>query len=94
MQPVRPEVDAERFAAEVMVTLGYKDARVTQRGADGGIDISSARAVAQVKNWAKPIGRPHLQNLVGAAASIRSTELWFFSLSGYSRQAVAYADEP
>lgn len=74
-QPVRPEHAAEQFAAEVMMIFGYQDARVTQRSADGGIDVRSARAVAQVKNWSKPVGRPHLQNLVGAAASDRSLEL-------------------
>ncbi|MDV7091081.1 hypothetical protein [Rhodococcus opacus] len=40
---------AELNAAARMRELGYPDARVTGRGADGGVDVVSDRAVAQVK---------------------------------------------
>ncbi|MFC9767620.1 restriction endonuclease [Rhodococcus jostii] len=82
---------AERNAAARMRELGYADARVTGRGADGGVDVVSDRAVAQVKQESYQTGRPALQRLYGARGEDRSRDLLFFSAAGYSRQAVAYA---
>ncbi|UNN05008.1 restriction endonuclease [Rhodococcus opacus] len=83
---------AEFNAAARMRELGYPDARVTGRGADGGVDVVSDRAVAQVKQESYQTGRPALQRLYGARGEDRSRDLLFFSAAGYSRQAVAYAD--
>jgi hypothetical protein len=83
---------AESNAAARMRELGYCDARVTGRGADGGVDVVSDRAVAQVKQESYQTGRPALQRLYGARGDDRSRDLLFFSAAGYSRQAVMYAD--
>ena len=83
---------AETIAAARMREFGYSDARVTGRGADGGMNVVSARAEAQVKQESYQTGRPALQRLYGARGDDRSRDLLFFSAAGYSRQAVAYAD--
>lgn len=84
---------AEAAAAEWMRDeLGIRDARVTSGGSDAGIDVASKTALAQVKMEGRPIGRPALQRLVGAAHGTQK-ELLFFSVSGFSPQAVAYGDQ-
>lgn len=89
---IRSADDAEAVAAEWMTWMGYADCAVTPRGADGGVDVVSATAVAQVKAETIPVGRPPLQKLYGVA-SARKVDGLFFSLSGYTRTAVAWADE-
>lgn len=85
--------EAEELAARYMRRLGLADARVTPRGADGGIDVRSSRALAQVKFKANVTGRPDLQRLFGARGHDTHLDLFFFSQNGYSTQAVAYADQ-
>lgn len=83
--------DAERNAAEKMRELGNADAKATPVGPDGGLDVVSTRAVAQVKHHFNPVGRADLQRLFGARAHKTDLDLLFFSRSGYSRHAVEYA---
>lgn len=85
--------NAERLAVEHMVALGYKDATATVGGADRGLDaVSEAhRVAAQVKHYAVPVGRPEVQQLVGAAAQFG--ERLFYALSGFTRAAQEYAAE-
>lgn len=88
-----PEVEwhrAEQLAAAALRQFGYQDARVTESGADGGIDVRSSRIVAQVKYTSRPVGRPVLQQLVGAADGLPCAA---FALEGYTQQAHEYADE-
>ena len=61
------------------VEWGYSGARVTGRGADSGVDVVSARAVAQVKQESYQTGRPALQRLHGAHGEDRSRDLLFLS---------------
>jgi len=62
----------------------------TGGSADGGIDVITARWAVQVKHTAKRVGRPAVQQLVGAALSLgRSPAL--FSTSGFSAPACDYA---
>lgn len=96
---VRPEplqIDswhaAELNAARWMRMWGWYDAAVTPTGADGGIDVRSSGALAQVKWEAKQVGRAALQKLVGAAALEHELALLFFSGAGYSREALTYAN--
>ena len=84
---------AELNAAEVLKSFGFTDAKATTGGADGGIDVRASRALAQVKWRGGVAGRPALQQLVGAAAGETGKALFFFSASGYSQQAVQYADQ-
>jgi hypothetical protein len=82
---------AEANGAAWMRFWGFPDARVTESGSDGGIDIRATGAFAQVKREAKPVGRPAIQRLVGARGIDVSRHLLFFSLSGYSQAAFDYA---
>lgn len=71
---------------------GYSDAQVTRGGADGGVDVRSARALAQVKYEAAHVGAPAIQRLVGARGLAQDQSLFFFTGAGYARPAVEYAD--
>jgi hypothetical protein len=88
---IRTPQDAECAAAAWMRWMGYDDAEVTGPGADGGVDVTSRRSVAQVKTETLPVGRPALQRLHGVAMADGKEGL-FFSLSGYTSQAVEWAD--
>ena len=72
--------------------LGFDDARCTGAGTDGGVDVRSQRAIAQVKAQLTPVGRPELQALYGVARSEGRQPL-FFSLMSYTAAALAWADE-
>lgn len=88
---VRNWQDAEAVAAAWVRWLGHPDARQTPPGADGGVDVVSATALGQVKWKSKAVGRPDVQQLLGAAAGVGRT-LFFFSRTGYTQQALTYAD--
>ncbi|MEW6476555.1 MAG: restriction endonuclease [Actinomycetota bacterium] len=89
---IRSPDDAEQVAAEWMRHLGFGDARCTGAGTDGGVDVRSQAAVAQVKAQLTPVGRPELQALYGVARSEGRQPL-FFSLMSYTAAALAWADE-
>jgi hypothetical protein len=89
---IRSPDDAEQVAAEWMRHLGFGDARCTGAGADGGVDVRSQGAVAQVKAQLSPVGRPELQALYGVARSEGRQPL-FFSLMSYTTAALTWADE-
>ncbi len=91
-QIIRSPDDAEQVAAEWMRHLGFDDARCTPAGTDGGVDVRSREAVAQVKAQLTPVGRPELQALYGVARSEGRQPL-FFSLMSYTAAALAWADE-
>ncbi|WP_283567396.1 restriction endonuclease [Rhodococcus erythropolis] len=90
---IRSAREAEENAAEVMRAFGYLDAKVTDTGPDGGLDIVSSSALAQVKWKGAVAGRPELQRLVGARGRQNEKNLFFFSASGYSQAAVDYAND-
>jgi hypothetical protein len=71
---------------------GFRDARITRSGPDGGVDIVSASAVAQVKWHVKMVGLGEIQRLYGIAQAENKAGL-FFSLGGFSRAAIAWADQ-
>jgi Restriction endonuclease len=85
--------EAELNALEWMRAIGFADARLTKAGADEGLDIRSSRAVAQVKYEARDVGRPYLQQLVGARGRRTEMQLLFFTGAKYTEQAIAYANE-
>lgn len=88
---IRSPRDAEENAARWMMYWGFHDARITPEGADEGIDVNSSEAIAQVKAHMVPVGRPDIQNLAGVAAVEQKTAL-FFALSGFTQQALEWAD--
>lgn len=93
MQYIQTPQDAELNAAQRMRELGFTDAQVTVGGADGGIDVHSSTALAQVKWRGGMVGRPELQALFGARGSDFSKLLLFFAASDYSQHAAEYADQ-
>ena len=82
---------AEALAAWHMQKLGFDDAKMTPPGADGGLDVRATDAVAQVKHYATPIGAPVIQQLRGAAHG--QCAALFYSMSGYTKAAVEYAND-
>ncbi|AOW93096.1 restriction endonuclease [Rhodococcus sp. WMMA185] len=93
MARIRTSAEAEFNAANQMQRLGYRDATVLLAGADEGIDVHSSRASAQVKWRGGCAGRSNLQSLYRARGTSRSRKLLYFSGSGYTDEAVEYADE-
>lgn len=85
--------EAELNAERVMRGWGFVDAKATTGGPDGGIDVRSSQALAQVKWRGGVAGRPDIQKLYGARGGDAEKALFFFSASGYSRAAVDYARE-
>lgn len=83
-----PWQQAEYLCASALRQFGFDDARVTESGPDGGVDILGSTIAAQVKYTNRPIGRPLVQQLIGAAGG-RVTA--FFSLAGFSAQATECA---
>ncbi|SNT46724.1 Restriction endonuclease [Rhodococcoides kyotonense] len=83
---------AEQMTRDWMKKHGYRDAELTPPGADDGIDITSRRAIGQVKHHAKPVGMSEMQRIHGIAVSRRKKAL-FFSANGYTPKALAWADQ-
>jgi len=81
---------AEELAVGHLRSLGFADARRTPPGADRGIDAIASSAVAQVKHHAAPVGAPDVQRLRGAAHDRQHAV--FYSGSGYTSQAIQFAD--
>lgn len=89
--PIHSWQDAEHNAATWMRYWGYRDAAAVPGGPDAGIDVRGAGAVAQVKWQSVAVGRPLLQQLVGASDR-PGDKLAFFTASNYSAAAVEYAE--
>jgi hypothetical protein len=81
---------AEAYAVRDLRARGFTDARLTGNGTDGGIDVRSSRAVAQVKHWSRPVGLQEVQRLYGAAVAERRSP-YFYSRTGYTRPAIEFA---
>jgi hypothetical protein len=80
--------DAEKLAEDYMRALGFTDARRTGSGSDGGVDVESRRAVAQVKDQSSGVGRGVLQQLFGVAQA--EGKIPYFFARHYSTQAVEW----
>jgi hypothetical protein len=85
--------DAEHAAAEFMQWLGFLDAQATPVGPDGGVDVWSSDAIGQVKDYGTPIGRPEIQQHLGVAIGEGDKLPIFFARSGYTNQALEWANE-
>ena len=91
-QPIRDWQDAEVAVAVWLRRRGCRRAEVTPRGADGGIDVMTRELAVQVKHVNRRVGRPTLQQIVGAAITVDRAPA-VFSTSGFSGPALEYADE-
>jgi len=74
-----------------MQHLGAVDSQVTSFTADGGIDVVSARYIAQVKNYSDTVGVAALRELAGVASVDGRTPL-FFSSGSYAAGAIEFAN--
>src|SRR4051812_29576124 len=72
---------------------GYPDAQLTENGSDGGVDIRARGALAQVKAEVTQTGLPAMQRLPGARSPASQQALFFFSGAGFTKPALACADE-
>ena len=88
---IKTPADAELHAREVLRSLGFEDASITPRGPDGGVDVRGSRIVAQVKLEGVKTDAHRLQSLSGIA-SHESKAAAFFSLAGYTKPAVDWAE--
>lgn len=89
---VSPE-GAEHLVGDWMRHLGAEKVRVTDFASDGGIDVDSEEYVAQVKLYtATSVGRPEIQQLVGAAL-VKGKRALFFTSSNFTAEAKRYAAE-
>lgn len=89
---IRDWQDAEVATARWLRRAGCRRVSLTGGSADGGIDVITAAWAIQVKHTSKRVGRPAVQQLVGAALSLdRAPAL--FSTSGFSAPAVEYATD-
>lgn len=89
---IRTARDAELVTVEWMTYLGFTGVQGTPVGPDGGVDVISDEAVAQVKAETVPTGRPKIQQHHGVATAHGKQGL-FFSLAGFTSQAKTYAEQ-
>ena len=85
--------DAERLVCDWMRKNGYRDAALTKSGADGGVDVTSKKAIAQVKFHAKPIGIAEVQRVYGIGVAQRKQRTLIFASAGFTRAAREFADK-
>lgn len=83
---------AERAAAAWLRSNGCRRVYLTRAGADGGIDVLTAGLAVQVKHTARRVGRPTVQQVVGAAITVDRAPA-VFSTGGFTAPAVDYAAE-
>lgn len=93
MTRVRTAAEAEINAAAKMRDFGFVDATALPGGADGGIDVYSKRAYAQVKWRGGAAEESDIENLYGARGLDPRRALLYFSGAEYTEDATRYAGE-
>lgn len=93
----------EQVVIDLLVAMGYGGSRkeaaaVTQKTADEGIDgvINEDRLgldviYMQAKRWKASVGRPEIQNFVGALAGKKASKGVFITTSAFHDNAIDYA---
>lgn len=93
----------ERVVIDLLFAMGYggsraEAAQVTKKSGDEGIDgvINEDRLgldviYVQAKRWKNTVGRPEIQNFVGALAGKQAQKGVFITTSGFAQNAVDYA---
>ena len=85
--------EAENLAADYLTRLGFKGVELETGGADGGVDVRVPDLiVAQVKATGSRVGRPVIQQIFGIGQA-EGAQAVVFSLSGFSQEAIDWADE-
>lgn len=93
----------ERLVVQLMIKMGYggsreEAGRAVGRSGDGGIDgvINEDRLgldaiYLQAKRWSNVVGRPDIQQFVGALAGQRASKGVFITTSRFTQEAREYA---
>ncbi|MFD4706100.1 restriction endonuclease [Gottfriedia sp. NPDC058432] len=83
-------------AAFLQITRDFKT-QVTQASKDGGKDIiaydGKEKIYIEVKHWQGKVGRPAIQKLEGAMSADRIKRGYFITSSGFTKDALAYANK-
>lgn len=88
----------ERFCGELFKQMGYQ-VHLTSPTKDGGYDLlvwnNEMRSIVECKCYPleTKVGRPQLQKLVGANATIHADQIWCVTTSDYTSDAILYAKE-
>lgn len=83
--------DAELAARDWMRFMGFLDAQIFPGGgADGGVDVTSLEAVAQVKATVGKVGRPVIQQISGIAR-LEGKRALCFAIGGFTPDASHWA---
>ncbi|HLL54965.1 MAG TPA: restriction endonuclease [Myxococcaceae bacterium] len=86
----------ERLIGELAAKLGYTSVQVRGRPGDGGVDIIAtkvtewehpAQVAIQVKRYARPVGRRHVDELLGVLARERHASGILVTTSDFSQDA-------
>ena len=89
---IHTPTEAETFVAKWLRSQGFRGVRATPPSGDAGIDVTASGISVQVKRYdSKGVGRPEVQQLVGAARV--GDVAAFFTSSRYTDAAVEYADQ-
>ncbi len=98
-----PPSSLSEFVLDVLQAIGYggstDSAERLGRGGDGGVDgviredkLGLDLIYVQAKRWANTVGRPDIQQFVGALNGHRASKGVFITTSTFSRDAIEYAD--
>lgn len=94
----------EQVVLDVLQAIGYGGSRQDAaerlgRSGDGGVDgviredkLGLDLIYVQAKRWANTVGRPEIQQFVGALNGQRASKGVFITTSGFSREGMEYAD--
>lgn len=82
----------ERDTAAWLRAAGCRQVAMTTAGADGGVDVLTSEWAVQVKHTERRVGRPAVQQIVGAALHVERRPA-VVSTSGFTSPAVEYAVE-
>lgn len=95
----------EKTLLKLLLAMGYGGsfqdaARGTRRTADEGIDgiikedrLGLDTIYLQAKRWSNPVGRPAIQQFVGALQGQRAKKGVFITTSKFSNEAITYASQ-
>ncbi len=82
----------ERDTAAWLRTVGCRQVAMTTAGADGGVDVLTSEWAVQVKHTERRVGRPAVQQIVGAAMHVERRPA-VVSTAGFTSPAVEFAVE-
>lgn len=92
MRLIKTPRDAELNARDWMIYLGFSDARATPVGRDKGVDVTSSRAIGQVKFKGVKTSMDDIK-LLHSTSILLAKRALFFSLGGYTQPALEFADQ-